>query len=58
MLLINFILGLLPIIWLVISLCALKWPCYKASLGAMLIAVIEAIAYFGLSTIDTLTSVL
>ncbi len=58
MLLINFILGLLPIIWLVISLCALKWPGYKASLGAMLIAVIEAIAYFGLSTIDTLTSVL
>lgn len=58
MLIINFILGLLPIIWLVISLCKLKWPGYKASLGALLIAIIEAVAYFKLSMIDTLTSTL
>jgi len=58
MLMINFVLGLLPIIWLVISLCGLKWPGYKASLGALLIAVAEAIVYFGLSVTDTLTSVL
>lgn len=56
MLILNFILGLLPIIWLVISLCGLKWPGYRASLGALLIAMVEAIAYFRLSVIDTVTS--
>lgn len=58
MLLLNFILGLLPIIWLVVSLCGLKWPGYKAGLGALIIAIIEAITYFKLSIIDTLTSVI
>ncbi|MCD8028807.1 MAG: L-lactate permease [Erysipelotrichaceae bacterium] len=58
MLIVNFILGLLPIIWLVISLCGMKWPGYKASFGALLIAVVEAIAYFNFSVTDTLTSVL
>ncbi len=58
MLIINFILGLLPIIWLVVSLCGLKWPGFKASLGALLIAIIEAIVYFHLSFVDTLTSAL
>ncbi len=57
MLVINFILGLLPIIWLVISLCGMKWPGYKAAGGALVVAVIEAIAYFKLSVIDTLTTV-
>lgn len=58
MLVINFILGLLPIIWLVIALCGLKWPGYKASLGAMLIAMIEAMAIFKFSILDTITSAL
>lgn len=58
MLLLNFVLGLLPIIWLVISLCGLKWPGYRASFGALLIAIVEAIVYFRLSVIDTLTSAL
>ena len=47
MLIINFILGLLPIIWLVIALCGLKWPGYKAALGALIIAAVEALTYFG-----------
>ena len=58
MLIINFILGLLPIIWLVIALCGLKWPGYKAALGALIIAAIEALTYFGFSMSDTLTSIL
>ena len=45
MLIINFILGLLPIIWLVIALCGLKWPGYKAALGALIIAAVEALTY-------------
>ena len=58
MLIINFILGLLPIIWLVIALCGLKWPGYKAALGALIIAAVEALTYFGFSMSDTLTSIL
>ncbi|MCD7951072.1 MAG: L-lactate permease [Erysipelotrichaceae bacterium] len=58
MLIVNFILGLLPIIWLVISLCVMKWPGYRASLGALIISIIEAIAYFNFSVTDTLTSAL
>ena len=58
MLVINFILGLLPIIWLVIALCGLKWPGYKASFGAMLIAMIEATVIFKFTILDTITSVL
>lgn len=57
MLIINFILGLLPIIWLVIALCGLKWPGYKAALGALIIAAVEALTYFGFSMSDTLTSI-
>ena len=58
MLIINFILGLLPIIWLVIALCGLKWPGYKAALGALIIAAVDALTYFGFSMSDTLTSIL
>ena len=46
MLIINFILGLLPIIWLVIALCGLKWPGYKAALGSLIIAAVDALTYF------------
>lgn len=58
MLIINFILGLLPIIWLVVALCGMKWPGYKAALGALIIAAIEALTIFGFSAIDTATSIL
>ena len=58
MLFVNFILGLLPIIWLVIALTGLKWPGYKAALGAMLIAIVESIIVFDFSIIDALTSML
>ena len=58
MLIINFILGLLPIIWLVIALCGMKWPGYKAALGALIIAAVEALTIFGFSVMDTATSIL
>ncbi len=57
MLIVEFILGLLPVIWLVISLVGLKWPGYKASLGALIISIVEAIVYFNFSLVDTFTSV-
>ena len=58
MLVVNFVMGLLPIIWLVIALCGMKWPGYKAAAGALIIAVVEAILYFNMSVIDAATSVL
>lgn len=57
MLVVNFILGLLPIIWLIIALCGLKWPGYKAALGALIIAAVEALTIFHFSMIDTATSI-
>ena len=55
-LLLDCILGLLPIIWLVIALTGLKWPGYRAALGAMLIAAAEAVIIFRFSVVDTATS--
>lgn len=57
-LLLDCILGLLPIIWLVIALTGLKWPGYRAALGAMLIAAAEAVIIFRFSVVDTATSML
>lgn len=53
----KFYFRIIPIIWLVIALCGLKWPGYKASFGALIIAMIEAIVLFQFGIIDTLTSV-
>lgn len=39
----NFILALVPIIWLVIAMMVLKWPTWKAALGSAVIAAIEAL---------------
>lgn len=58
MLIVNFILGLLPIIWLIIALCVLKWPGYRAALGALVIAAVEALTIFGFSAVDTVTSII
>lgn len=44
----SFILALLPIIWLVIGLCILKMPGYKACLGAVLVAGLVGMIYFRL----------
>ncbi len=57
MLFVNFVLGLLPIIWLVLALTVLKWPGYKASFFALIIACVEAVVCFRFSVLDTLTSV-
>lgn len=38
-----FILGLLPIIWLVVALCGLKMQAHIASIGAFVVAVVEAV---------------
>ncbi|MBQ7891404.1 MAG: L-lactate permease [Erysipelotrichaceae bacterium] len=40
---VMFILALLPIIWLVIALCFLKWQAYIASFGALVICMLEAL---------------
>lgn len=53
-----FVLGLLPIIWLVIALCGLKWPGYKAAFVAMVIAALESVTIFQTSAKDTVTSAL
>lgn len=39
----NFILALLPIIWLIIAMMGLKWPTWKAAVGSAVIAAIEAL---------------
>ena len=40
---IMFILALMPIIWLIIALCGLKLQAHVASVGACIVAFIEAI---------------
>ena len=40
---VAFFLALLPIVWLVIALCGLKWEAHIASVGAFLVAFVEAI---------------
>lgn len=39
---VMFILALLPILWLIIALCGLKWQAHIASLSALLVALVEA----------------
>ena len=53
-----FILALLPIIWLVIALCGLKMEAYKASIGALLVAFVEAITIWQMSLINATTAAL
>lgn len=54
----NFLLGLLPILWLIFALVCLKWPTFKAAIGSMVIAAIEAILYWKLPVMDTATAAL
>lgn len=39
----NFILALVPIIWLIIAMMVLKWTTWKAALGSAVIAAVEAL---------------
>ena len=53
-----FVLALAPIIWLVIALCGLHMEAYKASLGALLVAAICAMAGWGMSALNMATAAL
>ena len=52
-----FILGLLPVIWLVIALCGLKMEAYKASIGAAVVAIVLAIAVWKMPLVNAATAV-
>lgn len=54
----NFLLGLLPILWLILALTLLKWPTWKAAVGSMVIAAVEAILYWKLPVMNTATAAL
>lgn len=53
-----FVVSLLPILWMIVSLSALKWAGYKASFVAMTIAFVLATAVFGMSPYDGLSAAL
>ncbi len=53
MILIKFFLGLIPIIWLIIALSAMKMPGFKACSIAIIFAAVVAIFYKGMRPIDT-----
>ncbi len=45
-LIVPFLLALLPILWLVVALIALKFPAWKAAIGSFAIACVLAFAYW------------
>lgn len=53
-----FLLGLLPIIWLVIALCVLKMQAHIASIGAFVVAFIEAIFIWDMPFMHAATATL
>lgn len=53
-----FLLGLLPIIWLIAALCILKMEAYKASLGALIIAFAEALTIWHMPAWHAFTAAL
>ena len=53
-----FVLALAPIIWLVIGLCILKLEAYKASIGALAVAAVCALAVWHMPAIDMVTAAL
>lgn len=53
-----FLLGLLPVIWLVIALTGLKWEAHIASLGALVVAFVEAIFIWKMSLLNASTAAL
>ena len=53
-----FILALVPIIWLVIALCVLKWPSSLSCLSSLGICFILALIYFNMTLIDALSAML
>lgn len=55
---VMFILALLPIIWLVIALCAFKMQAHIASVGAFVVAFIEAILIWNMPILGACTAAL
>lgn len=51
-----FILGLLPIIWLVLALCILKMPSHIASVGSLIIGALEAFFIWKLGLFEIMTA--
>lgn len=58
MMLLKFILGLVPIIWLIIALSAMKMPGYKACSIAIVLSAVVAIFYKGMRPVDTASAFL
>ena len=58
MLIVKFILGLIPIIWLIIALTGLKMPGYKACIITVIITAIESIAIWHFNPVYMLTAAL
>lgn len=57
-LLLPFVLGLLPIIWLVVALVGLKMQAPVAAAGALVVAAVLAVAYWHMSAINLATAAL
>ena len=57
-LLVDFVLALLPILWLVLALCGMKMEAWKASLGALVVAAVLAMAKWHMTPINALTAAL
>ena len=55
---IPFILALLPIIWLVVALCALRMQAWLASFTSLAVCVVVALAFFGMTPIGAATAAL
>ena len=53
-----FVLALLPIIWLVVALCGLHMEAYKASIGALVVAVACALLGWQMSAVNVATAAL
>lgn len=53
-----FVISLLPILWMIVSLGALKWAGYKASFVAMVIAFVLAVLVFKMSPYNGLSAAL
>lgn len=54
----NFLLAILPIIWLIIALCVIKLPGWKACGIAAVLAFVIALTAFDMSAVNGLTAVL
>ena len=49
---IDFLLGLLPIIWLAFALMGLKWPAYKAAFGSLVLSAVLAVLRWHMGIAD------